>query len=178
MDRYPPLVECIALIPDPRHARGVRHPLVALLALACAATLCGYRSYSAMAEWGRTYGVEIRRALGFTRDQAPCAATFYQLFRRLDRVALEACLGGWAQQALAVLPKVAEEVAGPAGVAMDGKTLRGSRKQGAPLTVLLGYEEFMHFMHAAANCAPCTTLRTPLPHPTNGAQPSFSFSKV
>jgi predicted transposase YbfD/YdcC len=129
------LVECIALIPDPRHARGVRHPLVALLGLACAATLCGYRSYSAMAEWGRTYGVEIRRALGFTRDQAPCAATFYQLFRRLDRVALEACLGSWVEQVLLALPKDAAAVL--PGVAMDGKTLRGSRKQGAPLTHLL-----------------------------------------
>lgn len=135
MDRCPPLVECIALIPDPRHARGVRHPLVALLGLACAATLCGYRSYSAMAEWGRTYGVEIRRALGFTRDQAPCAATFYQLFRRLDRVALEACLGSWVEQVLLALPKDAAAVL--PGVAMDGKTLRGSRKQGAPLTHLL-----------------------------------------
>lgn len=135
MDRCPPLMECIATIPDPRHARGKRHPLSAMVALACAATLCGYRSYSAMAEWGRTYGAEIRRALGFTRDQSPCAATFYQLFRRLDLVALEACLGTWARQVLAVLPE--EEATGPAGVAMDGKTLRGSRKQGAPLTHLL-----------------------------------------
>jgi predicted transposase YbfD/YdcC len=135
MDRCPPLVECIALVPDPRHARGVRHPLVALLALACAATLCGYRSYSAMAEWGRTYGVEIRRALGFTRDHSPCAATFYQLFRRLDRVALEACLGRWVEQVLRALPK--EDASVLPGVAMDGKTLRGSRKQGAPLTHLL-----------------------------------------
>jgi predicted transposase YbfD/YdcC len=136
MDRCPPLVEYIALIPDPRHARGVRHPLVALLALACAATLCGYRSYSAMAEWGRTYGVAIRRALGFTRDQSPGAATFYQLFGRLDRVALEACLGQWVEQVVAALPEE-EEVPAPAGVAIDGKTLRGSRKQGAPLTHLL-----------------------------------------
>src|SRR6185437_16069988 len=135
MDRCLPLLECIALIPDPRHARGVRHPLVAMLALACAATLCGYRSYSAMAEWGRTYGVEIRRALGFTRDQSPCAATFYHLSRRLDRVALEACLGGWVHQVLAVLP-AEEEATGPAGVAVDGKTLRGSRKQGAPHHIL------------------------------------------
>ncbi len=135
MDRCPPLLECIALIPDPRHARGVRHPLVALLALACAATLCGYRSYSAMAEWGRTYGVEIRRALGFTRDHSPCAATFYQLFRRLDRVALEVCLGRWVVQVLRALPKDGATV--QPGLALDGKTLRGSRKQGAPLTHLL-----------------------------------------
>ena len=48
MDRCPPLVECIALIPDPRHARGVRHPLVALLALACAATLSASRGLRAV----------------------------------------------------------------------------------------------------------------------------------
>jgi hypothetical protein len=35
MDRCPPLLEYSALLPGPRHARGVRHPLVALLALAC-----------------------------------------------------------------------------------------------------------------------------------------------
>jgi predicted transposase YbfD/YdcC len=130
-----PLVEYIALLPDPRQARGKRHPLVAMVALAVAATLCGYRSYSAIAEWGRTYGAAISGALGFTREQPPCAATFYHLFRRLDRQALEACLGRWVQQVLAGLP--AADPPGVPGVALDGKTLRGSRKQGAPLTPLL-----------------------------------------
>src|SRR5437868_866002 len=75
------------------------------------------------------------RALGFTRAQTPCAATFYQVFRRLDRQALETCLGRWVQQVLAGLP--AADPAGVPGVALDGKTLRGSRKRGAPLTHLL-----------------------------------------
>jgi predicted transposase YbfD/YdcC len=128
-------MECIAALPDPRQARGKRHPLGALVALAVAATLCGYRSYSAMAEWGRTYGAAICAALGFTRAQPPCAATFYHLFRRLDRAALEACLGRWVQQVLAALPPLDPPVV--PGLALDGKTLRGSRKQGAPLTHLL-----------------------------------------
>lgn len=135
MHACPPMIEYIAMVPDPRKARGKRHPLVAMLALAVAATLCGYRSYGAIAEWGRSYGEAISRALGFTREQTPCAATFYHLFRRVDRVALERCLGQWAQQVLAATPTTAP----PAlpGVAVDGKSLRGSRKQGAPLTHLL-----------------------------------------
>jgi predicted transposase YbfD/YdcC len=135
MNTCPPLVEYIAALPDPRKARGKRHPLVAMVALAVAATLCGYRSYSAIAEWGRTYGAEISRALGFTREQTPCAATFHHLFRRLDRQALETGLGRWVQQVLAALP--ATDPPTVPGVALDGKSLRGSRKQGAPLTHLL-----------------------------------------
>jgi predicted transposase YbfD/YdcC len=88
-----------------------------------------------MAEWGRTHGTALSQALGFTRAQTPCAATFYHLFRRLEREALEACLGRWEAAVLATLPGTTPPVL-PA-LAIDGKTLRGSRKQGAPLTHLL-----------------------------------------
>ena len=49
-----PLIEVFAAIPDFRQPRGKRHPLAAIFALACCAMLCGYRSYSAMAEWGHS----------------------------------------------------------------------------------------------------------------------------
>ena len=42
--RIPSLVDELARIPDPRKARGKRHPLGAMLALACVALLGGYRS--------------------------------------------------------------------------------------------------------------------------------------
>ena len=129
-----PLKDVLAAISDPRQARGRRHSLVALLALVCVATLCGYRSYSAMAEWGRNYGREVLRALGFSHPTPPCAATLHRVLRRLDPQAVEAALGRWAEEVLAALPPVPPQ---QEALALDGKTLRGSRKQGAPGTHLL-----------------------------------------
>ena len=86
-----------------------------------------------MAEWGRTYGGEICRALGFTRAQPPCAATFSLLFRQLDRAALEACLSAWATQVLAAVPG---EAAPPRpALAIDGKTVRGSPSCSPPSVI-------------------------------------------
>ncbi len=123
-----PLIEVLAEIPDVRRARGKRHSLVAILSLVCAATLCGYRSYGAMAEWGHNYGSDLLAALGFTRGTSPCAATLYRVLSTLDLTAVEAALNGWAEGVLAALPPDPTE---PEGIALDGKTLRGSRKQGA-----------------------------------------------
>ena len=124
-----PLIEVFADIPDFRQAKGKRHPLPAILALACGAMLCGYRSYGAMAEWGRNYGSRIANALGFT---PPCAATLFTLFGRLDRATFEAPLGAWADRGVAHTPAVPQ--ASEEAMAVDGKTLRGSKKQGAPGT--------------------------------------------
>jgi predicted transposase YbfD/YdcC len=128
-----PLIEVLAEIPDFRSPHGKRHPLGAILALACSAMLCGYRSYTAMAEWGRHYGAPLVRALGFTH-RSPCAATLHTVFRRVDREAVEATLGAWAEGLLGEAPRTARD---EDAIAMDGKTLRGSQKQGAPGVHLL-----------------------------------------
>jgi predicted transposase YbfD/YdcC len=129
-----PLFATLHEIPDPRQARGRRHPLAAILALTCVAMLCGYRSYSAIAEWGRCYGQKLARALGFTHDKTPCAATLHHVLRKLDGPLVEAALGAWVESILTVLPRAAGELE---AMAIDGKTLRGSRKQGAPAVHLL-----------------------------------------
>lgn len=129
-----PLIEVLAEVPDFRRRRGQRHPLTAILALACTAMLCGFRSYSTIVEWGRTYGPELMGALGFTRTDGPSVGTLHTVLRHLDREALERTLGAWAEGVLAASsgePGLAE------GIALDGKTLRGSRKQGAPGAHLL-----------------------------------------
>lgn len=131
-DSVIPLIEFLVEVPDFRAARGRRYPLAAILALACAAILCGYHSYSAMAEWGRNYGAALALGLGFQRPTTPCAATLHFVFRHLDVVRFEACIGRWAQQVLSV--KMGRTMA---ALAADGKTLRGSQKGGAPGAHLL-----------------------------------------
>jgi predicted transposase YbfD/YdcC len=86
-----------------------------------------------MAAWGRHYGIRRTHALGFPR-QPPCAATLHAVLQGIDRKALEARLGAWADGLLAATS--ASQTA-PEGLAIDGKTLRGSQKQGAPGVPLL-----------------------------------------
>ena len=72
--------------------------------------------------------------MGFTRDKTPCAATLYHVLRQLDGPLVEAMLGAWAESVLTALPPAPGE---PEALAIDGKTLRGSRKQGVPAAHLL-----------------------------------------
>ena len=72
--------------------------------------------------------------MGFTHDKTPWAATLYHVLRQLDAPLLEATLGAWAESVLSALPPAPSELE---ALAIDGKTLRGSRKQGAPAPHLL-----------------------------------------
>lgn len=131
----PPLLPYLRAVPDPRQPSGRRHPLEAILALACAAMLAGCDSLLAIAEWGRDphAGASLARRLGFTRERTPCVATLHRVFKRLDAAAFEGAVGAWAAAASAAL---ATET--PPGVAVDGKTLRGSRRPAVPAVQLLG----------------------------------------
>ena len=51
-----PLIELFGVMPDFRQASGKRYTLAAILALACAAMLCGYRSYGAIGSGAATTG--------------------------------------------------------------------------------------------------------------------------
>ena len=135
MTRHSPaLMDVLSDITDPRQAKGRRHPLNAILALSIAAMLCGYRSYSAIAEWRRNYGAEFLQALCFTRQTAPCAATFFNVYQKLDEAELERKLGAWAE---GLRHLTHEETAELEQICLDGQSLRGSRTQGAQAAHLL-----------------------------------------
>lgn len=129
----PPLIEILAEIEDVRQKQGLRHPLSGMLALACVAMLCGYKRVGAIAEWGKNYGKEHIKAFGFETHGYPAQATWYRVFRDVKIEEVEAKLTSWCEQVLEALEYEAEFI----GVSMDGKTLRGSQRQGAKNSHLL-----------------------------------------
>ena len=91
------LLDMLADVPDFRKCRGKRHPLQAVLGLIVIAMMVGYRTYSAIAEYGRTYAPKLAEALGFTQKKTPCAATLHHLLKNIDVKALETTLSQWAK---------------------------------------------------------------------------------
>lgn len=131
------MIDILSEIPDFRKAKGKRHPLPSVLALVCVAIMCGYKSYRGFSEWGEHYGTEFMKALGFTQGIGPCAATFSNIFRRLDVLSLEEKLGHWAESILGAMKGSSGD-----SISLDGKTARGSKKQGSTIC---------HFLSAVAH---------------------------
>jgi hypothetical protein len=117
------LHDLFATIPDPRSPRGRRHPLAALLSLTAVALLAGQKTLEAISQFARDHGTALTDALGFTHPTLPCKATLSNVFRRLDIDAYEQALSRWL---LARCPDLGDRLA------LDGKTLRGSRDGTAP----------------------------------------------
>jgi len=124
MEANASLMELLEGIRDPRGARGKRHPLPALLALAVVAMLAGMTTYEAIVQYGKERGGEFLYPLGFTRRRGLCKATYSRVFRRIDVADFEARVAQWIQQRLGsgVAPHLA----------LDGKTARGSREGETP----------------------------------------------
>ncbi len=64
------LLECLALVPDPRDPRGIRHALACVLALCTAAVLPGDTSFEDVAAWVYHAGQEVLAACGARRNGA------------------------------------------------------------------------------------------------------------
>jgi hypothetical protein len=133
----PHLLAYLAAVPDPRAARGRRHPLVAILAMAAAAVLAGARSIAAIAEWAADAPQPVRAALGARRDApdhfaVPAEATIRRTLARLDADTLAGAVGAWLadRDPDQDRPRPAADSRCRA-VAVDGKTLRGARTRTA-----------------------------------------------
>lgn len=111
-------------IPDPRQPSRQRHPLKAILAQTCTAMLVECDSLLAIAEWGHDpqAGAPLAARLDFTRARTTCVATLHRVFRRLDVAAFNTAVRQCAAATAALGTR-----ATPAGIAVDGKALRGCR---------------------------------------------------
>ena len=122
------LLDRLAELTDPRDRKGKQYPLVPLLALALVAILAGNTSVAAIAQFGRLRRHRLGHALGFPHGKMPCANTFANLFAELDPDRLDRVIGAWLAD---------RHADGWEHIALDGKTLRGSRDGETPGVHLL-----------------------------------------
>ena len=109
------LWDILGAIADRRGRKGRQFPLQAILAIAIAAMLAGANDLRAIFRWGRRLTPEALALFGI--DRAPCHATYHYVFQSLDGDALAKALGEFARGG------------GASGhIAIDGKTLKGSRR--------------------------------------------------
>jgi predicted transposase YbfD/YdcC len=134
------LVRALASVPDPRARRGVRYPFVAILTVAACATLAGARSFAAIGEWVADMPAEVRASVGLV-GRIPGPVTIWRVLIGVDRAALEAAIGAWIRARLADLTAAGHHGGARSGrvwrvLAVDGKTLRGTRRGTDPVHLL------------------------------------------
>lgn len=118
----PGLREVLAGVVDPRKRRGVRHGLVVVLSAAVCAVVAGARSFVAVAEWVADVPGEVAAALG-TERRCPSESTIRRVLGKVDPDRFDAAIGAFVQRLCArTAPARRRRV-----LAVDGKTLRGSR---------------------------------------------------
>ena len=111
-------------LPEVRKARGIRHDLVSILAVAVAAVVTGARSFLAIGEWSQDLSPEMRRRLHCRVHpetgelQSPTESTIRRTLQKVDGDALDRIVNDWI--ATKCKPNTR------AAIAVDGKTLRGA----------------------------------------------------
>jgi predicted transposase YbfD/YdcC len=111
-------LEQIKEIPDHRIAGMVTYPLDEILLATLVGVLCGADDWDVIELLNREYLVWLKQFLPY-KSGIPHAQTFRKVFRLLDPKVLEKCFGAWVTS----LQRVVRGV-----IAVDGKTLRGSKK--------------------------------------------------
>lgn len=122
------LLQALKSIPDHRKARGIRHGLASILAVAAAATLAGQKSVAAIGEWAADAPQEVLAALGCRyhrvkkRYISPSEDTLGRILNQVNVTALDAAFGSWLMDQVKAGRIDEDQMA----IAVDGKTLRGA----------------------------------------------------
>jgi predicted transposase YbfD/YdcC len=140
------LLQALGSVPDPRKRRGRRHGLQSILLLALTAVQAGACSWVAIADWAR-FGDHGVRVCG----RPPEASTFRRVLAAVDVAALETARAAWIggrRNRAAAAEQAAGRLEPTTGrrqvIAVDGKTLRGTRTAGGPPTQLFAAYDHRH----------------------------------
>lgn len=112
------LTERFSTLEDPRTGRAKRHNLTDVITIAICAVICGADSWVDVEMFGKSKEEWLSRLLDLPNG-IPSHDTFGRVFARLDSVQFERCFKEW----VATVNEVLEGQV----VAIDGKTVRGSR---------------------------------------------------
>ena len=111
------LWDALGEIDDRRGRKGRQYRLQSVLGISIAAMLAGSNDLIAIFRWGRRLKPEALRLFGIESGKAPCHATYHYFFQALDADAVSRTLGSFARGQAAL-----------GHIAIDGKTLKGSRR--------------------------------------------------
>jgi hypothetical protein len=116
------LRQYLAQVPDPRGRTGCRHPLSAILTAVVCAVLCGSNGYRPIAQWLHKQTVDFWHFLGFKRRPIKYGA-LRNVLNAVSPEAFEQVLASWLRDVFGGNPP--PELL--QGLAIDGKSLRGTR---------------------------------------------------
>ena len=102
---------------DPRVDRGKNHNLLEMIFMALTATLCGAQGWADVERFVRSKRSWFRQFIALEHG-VPSHDTFSRVFARLDTAEFLSAMHAWVDSFAASLRGQ--------GVAIDGKTLRGS----------------------------------------------------
>ena len=114
-------------IPDHRIPKGQRHNKKTILALSICAILCGARGYKAIKEWCERRSQAQLKKFNCRFDKngnryiAPSEATFQRFLSRVDAQAVDSAITNWVFSL--------EENSNDSSFGIDGKTLKGAKKE-------------------------------------------------
>ena len=114
------LIDVLKAIHDPRGLRGRRYPAHSILGACVLATLSGARSIRSIAEWASNLSKHELSVIGINRAQAPSESAIRKFLARVDPVQVDAMTGSWLMQ----------QAQNSDAIAIDGKTLRGTKGNG------------------------------------------------
>jgi predicted transposase YbfD/YdcC len=114
------LNEHFATLEDPRVERTKLHPLLSVITIAICAVICGAETWDEIEEFGKAKAEWLKSFLDLPNGN-PSHDTFNRVFQALDPKQFQECFLNWMK---AVAEALSSQV-----IALDGKTLRGSRDE-------------------------------------------------
>ena len=129
------LIEILKALPDPRCKRGVRHRNLSIIAISLCAVICGCRGYSAIAQWASHCSQKMLERLWCRKKDhlyiPPSEPTIRRQLQRIDAEKVDMAISDWAGR-----------LSGGNAIGIDGKTLRGARRDDGTKVHLLS--AFIH----------------------------------